>query len=142
MKKRKGINRYSWMLTIFSTVMILDVVFDLGKWWLGRYTIITPSLSVITIISFSAILALVVEFIHRKRFKKEKQYEQYLHHKVKVFVEKSKKGKHWESSLCPDCIYFLPDTPNNCLIESVIHTVNRDNNLVSVVWECPKFERK
>ena len=142
MKNRRKVKRLGWMLTIFSSVMILDVLFDLGKWGLGRYTVVTPTLSITTIVVFSAILALVVELIHRRRSKEERRYEQYLHHKAKVYVKKAQKGKHWDSSLCTDCAFFLPDTSDNCLIESIIHTVNRDNNLVSVIWECPKFARR
>lgn len=142
MKNHRKIKQLGWMLTVFSSIMLLDVLFDLGKWALGRYTEVMPFLSIATIVIFSAILALVVEFLHRVRSRQVKRYEQYLHHKAKVYVKKAQKGKHWDSSLCPDCELFLPDTPDNCLIESTTHTMDRDNNLVSVIWECPKFVKK
>lgn len=131
-----------WIALTFSVVLLLDVLFDLGKWALGRYTEASPALSVLVIVGFSALLACAVEFVHMIRRRGEKRYEQYLHHKTKVWVAKDQKGHHWRSSLCPNCQFYDPDTPSNCLMESLVHVTSRDNHLVLVVWECPKFKRK
>lgn len=131
-----------WFILTFSAIMLLDIAFDCGKWALGRYTMVSPLVSILMIVGFSALLACIVELIYRARRRQERQYEQYLHHKAKVWVAKSQKGNHWRSSLCPNCEYFSPDTLNNCLIESVVHTTSRDNHLVLVVWECPKFKKR
>lgn len=131
-----------WFALTFSTIMVLDIIFDCGKWALGRYTVVSPLISALTIVGFSALLAAIVEVIHTVRRRRERQYEQYLHHKAKVWVACDQKSHHWDSSLCPDCASFFPDTMHNCLIESVVHTMNRDNHLVSVIWECPKFKRR
>ena len=131
-----------WIILTFSVVLFLDITFDLGKWALGRYTVISPFLSVLVIVGFSAILACSVEGIHAVRRRGEKRYEQYLHHKTKVWVAKDQKGQHWHSSLCPNCDFFDPDSPNNCLIESVVHVTSRDNHPVLVVWECSKFRKR
>jgi hypothetical protein len=131
-----------WLALIFSTIMLLDIAFDFGKWALGRYTEVPFFVSALMIVGFSAILATVVELIHRVRRKQERHYEQYTHHKVKVWVSKEQKGRHWRSSICSDCEYFLPDTSDNCLIESVVHITCRDNHLVLNVWECPNFKKK
>ena len=131
-----------WFLVTFVSVLSIDIIFDCGKWALGRYTEIVPGLSIAIIVGFSACLALMVELIHRKRRSVEKHYEQYLHHKARVWVEGGQRGKHWQASLCPQCTFFLPDTPDNCLIESVVHTTSRQNKAVLVIWECPKFRQK
>lgn len=133
---------WKWFFVTFTLVMCLDILFDIGKWALGRYTEIIPWLSILMIIGFSALLAGTVEMIHHLRRTEEKHYQQYLHHKVKVWVTGKQKGEHWKSSLCPGCEFFAPDSPGNCLIESVVHTTSRDNHLVLVVWECPKFKRR
>lgn len=130
-----------WFILTFSTVMLIDVVFDLGKWALGRFTEVNTPISILMIIGSSLVLASSVEVIHQLRRHREKQYEQYLHHKARVWVARDQKGQHRRSALCPVCEFSLPDTSENCLIESVVHTVSRDNHLVLVIWECPKFRK-
>jgi len=130
-----------WIALTFSVVLFLDIFFDLGKWALGRYTGASPLLSVLVIVGFSALLACSVEGIHAIRRRAQKRYEQYLHHKTKVWVAKDQKGRHWHSSLCPYCEFFSPDTSMNCLMESLVHVTSRDNHLTLVIWECPKFKR-
>ena len=131
-----------WVFLTFFTVMFLDTLFDLGKWGLGRYTTVPVFISIFTIVSCSAVLAGAVELIHKIRRDRAKRHEQYIHHKTKVWVLKGQKGNHWKSSLCPECVLFLPDTLNNCLIESTVHITSRDNHLALVVWECHRFKRK
>ncbi len=134
-------NIRSFIIT-FSAVLILDALFDSGKWAIGRYTDISSGLSILMIVAFSAALASAVEAIHAVRRRRDKEHEQYLHHKARVWVFKGQKGSHWKSSLCPDCDHFSPDDFGHCLIESVVHTICRDNHLVLVVWECPKFKKE
>ncbi len=131
-----------WALITFFTVMFLDVCFDFGKWGLGRYTTVPTFISIFAIVSFSAVLAGAVELIHKIRRNKDKRHEQYIHHKAKVWVTKGQKGNHWKSSLCPECALYLPDTLDNCLIESTVHITSRDNHLALVVWECQGFIQK
>ncbi len=131
-----------WIALTFFVVVVLDLVSDFGKWALGRYTAVPLPVSFLLIVVSSVILACVVEVIHRVRSRQERQYEQYFHHKAKVWVAVDQKGGHWHSSLCPDCMHFSPDNLGNCLIESVVHTTGRDNHLVLVIWECPKFRAK
>ena len=131
-----------WFFITFLTVMLLDAFFDCWKWALGRYSAISPLLSVLVIVGSSALLASVVEIIHKVRRIRERCLEQYLHHKAKVWVRKGQKGNHRKASLCTDCAFFEPDSASNCLIESVVHVTSRDNHLALVVWECPKFEAK
>lgn len=125
------------MLT-FSAIVILDVSFDIGKWALGRYTGVPMWLSVVMIIGFSALLAVIIELIHRHRRAGERHYEQYLHHEVKVWVETGKKGEHWKESLCPQCAMFA----QNCVIAGDIHRRSKEKDVVLVVWECPMFKKQ
>lgn len=132
---------FKWFIITFLAIVLLDTIFDSGKWAIGRYTEVSSFFSIIILILFSCILAGIIELIHRRRRHSEKREEQYYHHRTKVWVWKGHKGNHWDQSLCPDCIYFKPDTLDNCLIESTVHTTDRLNHTVSVVWECPKFTR-
>lgn len=131
-----------WVILTFFIIVGVDVILDCGKWALGRHTVVSTFISIFTIVGFSAALACIVEFIHKIRRRRERQHEQYVHHKAKVWVVKGQKGNHWRSSLCPDCQNFYPDSPDNCLIESTVHITSRDNNLTLVIWECPDFKVK
>jgi len=52
---------------------------------------------------------------------------------VKVWVEKDKKGKHWSTSLCPQCELFAPATTEHCPIESFVYTTSKQHEIVLVV---------
>lgn len=135
-------NEMGWIIAVFLTIVILDSTFDFGKWAIGRYTEVSLTLSVSLLVAFSAILAGIVEVIHRQRRIREQRIEQYLHHKIRVWVRSGQKGAHEKSSLCPECRLFKPDTPDNCLTESAIHTLARLNAVALVVWECPRFSKE
>lgn len=134
-------NKLGWIVITFIIIVLVDSTFDLGKWAIGRYTEISPTISIILLVSFSALLAFIIELIHRYRRVRERRCEQYYHHKIRVWVRKGQKGNHNESSLCPDCGLFKPDTADNCHIESAIHTLARLNHQALVVWECPQFKK-
>lgn len=133
------ISKIGWIVITFLIIVVIDSSFDFGKWAIGRYTEISVVISVILLISFSALLAFIVEMIHHFRRIQERRYEQYYHHKIRVWVRNGQKGKHHESSLCPECELFKPDTADNCHIESTIHTLARLNHQAIVIWECPQF---
>lgn len=138
MMKSRG--KHWWFLATFITVASVDSTFDFGKWLIGRYTTISVFVSILLLVGFSFLLAGIVEVIHRRRAAQERHIEQYIHHKVKVSVHKGDIGNHWGHSLCPECKFFKPDTKENCLIETTVHTTCRLNHLVLVIWECPKFQ--
>jgi len=68
------------------------------------------------------------------------KFERYEHHGAKVSVMKSVKGKHREHCLCFSCSFFLPGIPEtNCKIANLLYAVCLASNLVTPVYECPKF---
>lgn len=134
------LSNVGWFMITFAAIVVLDSTLDFGKWAVGRYTQIGLISSMLLLIGFSILLALIIEFIHRRRRWQEKRCEQYSHHKIRVWVRKGQKGKHDEVSLCPECQLFKPDTSDNCLIETTIHTLARLNHVALVVWECPTFK--
>lgn len=133
-------SKISWIAVTFIAIVLIDSTFDFGKWAIGRYTEINTVISVILLISFSALLACAVEWIHYYRRIRERRCEQYYHHKIRVWVRKGQRGDHNEHSLCPDCKRFKPDTTDNCHIESTVHTLARLNHQAIVIWECPQYE--
>lgn len=69
-------------------------------------------------------------------------YEKYLHHGVEVVVKRELKGKHRNHCLCHSCALFHPEKPENCEIAQAVFSNCIQFNLVTPVWECPKFEEK
>jgi len=70
------------------------------------------------------------------------KYEIYKHHEKEVAVRSDLKGKHWDYCLCRECIHFAPNTEDNCPIAQQLYRFCVDHNLVTPVWECPKFSLK
>ena len=67
----------------------------------------------------------------------------YNHHLVDVSVFKELKGKHREHCLCyANCKFFKPDTEENCHIAKVNYNVDITYNIVTPVFECPKYEKE
>jgi hypothetical protein len=64
----------------------------------------------------------------------------YGHHKTRNSVRKNLKGKHKEYNLCWSCDYFHPQTKMNCEISQDHYKFCIKNNVVSPVFECPKFK--
>ncbi len=67
-------------------------------------------------------------------------YEQYEHHGKLVTVLSAVKGKHRLFCLCWNCANFHPDDrENNCPIANELYELCVKHNLVTPVFECPKF---
>lgn len=131
---------WRWVVGTFIFIVILDSVIDMGKWAVGRYTEAGILLSYVVLLTGSAALALVFEFIHRWRRRLERQYEQYDHHGALVWVRKDLKGKHWDPTMCLDCCRFFPHTEHNCILAERLFQVCQDWHIVIAVWECPQFD--
>ena len=66
----------------------------------------------------------------------------YEHHGEMVSVQKDLQGKHREHCLCfQGCVFFKPDTEENCPIAKALFALDKMYMLVTPVWECPKFEQ-
>jgi hypothetical protein len=66
---------------------------------------------------------------------------QYEHHGALVSVQSLLKGRHREHCLCyQGCVRFKPGQPGNCEIAQALYENCVRFNIVTPVWECPKFE--
>jgi len=63
----------------------------------------------------------------------------YEHHGAKVFVEENLKGQHRSHCLCWKCANFKPGESGNCPIAQRLYQICVEENLVTPVFECPKF---
>lgn len=64
----------------------------------------------------------------------------YKHHRAEVSVREDLKGKHREYGLCyKRCKFYTPDEVENCVIADAIFIANQLYNIVTPVWECPKY---
>lgn len=69
-----------------------------------------------------------------------RHFELYKHHgEAPVWVRSDLKGKHREHCLCYSCKRFHPGSPGNCPIARGLYENCVTNDLVTPVWECPKF---
>ena len=66
-------------------------------------------------------------------------YTKYLHHDVEVRVRADLKGLHRDHCLCFECEDFAPGTQQNCSIAAAIYSNCVRFNVVTPVWECPRF---
>jgi|Deesub1362A_J573_1020465.scaffolds.fasta_scaffold00107_65 hypothetical protein len=67
----------------------------------------------------------------------------YKHHGRMVYVDEDLKGKHREYCLCFRCAKFHPeDGVKNCSIANLNYAMDVLLNVVTPVWECPRFEEK
>ena len=65
----------------------------------------------------------------------------YIHHGTEVSVQSHLKGNHKEYCLCYcDCVYFKPGTDDNCEIAKANYELCVKYNLVTPVFECPKYK--
>ena len=73
-------------------------------------------------------------------------YEKYFHEREDsvnlVAVRSDLKGKHREYCMCFDCTEFNPDTEYHCPIAKAVYNNCVEFDIVSPVWECPKFYPK
>lgn len=66
---------------------------------------------------------------------------EYVHHGNKVKVRKELKGHHRRFCLCHEpCAHFKPGEEDNCPIARELYKNCVKFELVTPVWECPKFE--
>jgi hypothetical protein len=69
-------------------------------------------------------------------------YTQYEHHGQTVTVRSDLQGKHRHHCLCFDgCKHFAPGTEQNCEIAAAVYRNCVQFNIVTPVWECPRFTR-
>lgn len=67
----------------------------------------------------------------------------YEHHGKEVYVQENLKGKHTEHCLCfQNCKFFKPGKPDNCTIAQENFELCKKHNLVTPVYECPKFRHE
>lgn len=67
-------------------------------------------------------------------------YEKYKHHGTEVYVKTDLRGRHREHCLCHKCDEFKPGTLFNCPIAQAIYKNCVAFNIVTPMWECPKFK--
>jgi len=71
------------------------------------------------------------------------QYEHDFHvKKVLVSVQEHLKGRHREHCLCwQNCQFFKPNLLENCEIAQANYELCVEYNIVTPVFECPKFTK-
>lgn len=66
--------------------------------------------------------------------------ESYHHHREVNFVDSELKGKHRQHCLCYQCDSFKPQSRDeNCPIANKLYQICVDENVVTPVYECPRF---
>lgn len=69
-------------------------------------------------------------------------FETYEHHGATVTVQSELKGKHREHCLCfQGCANFKPGSADNCEIAAAVYKNCVQFDIVTPVWECPRFEK-
>lgn len=67
-------------------------------------------------------------------------YEKYKHHgDAEMWVRKDLKGLHRDFCLCYSCKRFHPGTAASCSIAQAVYRSCVLHNVVTPVWECPRF---
>ena len=69
-------------------------------------------------------------------------FEKYTHWKKEVTVRSDLKSKHKDYCLCYSCERFRPGSVNNCHIAQDVYNSCVKWNIVTPMWECPKFIEK
>lgn len=69
-----------------------------------------------------------------------REFVQYEHHGALVWVRELLLGKHRDFCLCFSCGKFKPDSEDNCPIAKRVYQTCVECDLVTPVWECPRFE--
>ena len=82
---------------------------------------------------------LLTSLLELESEKKQKVYQKYKHHDAEVWVNPNLRGKHRQHCLCWDCKNFHPNTNDNCSIANKLFQICVDHDLVTPVYECPKF---
>ncbi len=69
-----------------------------------------------------------------------KDFERYVHHGDRlVWVRNDLRGRHRDFCLCSDCRRFHPGSTGNCPIAAMLYQLCINHDLVTPVWECPRF---
>ena len=69
-----------------------------------------------------------------------RRFLKYKHHgKVYVWVRSDLKGEHRNHCLCYDCSKYHPGSAGNCPVAQILYEACLLNDMVTPVWECPKF---
>jgi hypothetical protein len=63
----------------------------------------------------------------------------YEHHGTEVFVDSELKGTHRSHCLCFKCANFKIGDAANCEIAKELYALCVNHDLVTPVFECPKF---
>ena len=74
--------------------------------------------------------------------KKGYKFINYNHHGAKVWGREDLKGTNRTVCLCFCCDSFKPGDKKNCPIAQTLYGICRLANLVTPVYECPKFKKK
>lgn len=127
---------------IFIVIIVSDILLDFGKWSIGRYTEVTPFISLLILVFGSCVLAVITK--HVSELKEVKKFIEYIHHGEKCWTRKDMKDNHWDYMICPDCTDFeiREGDDNKCFISSKVHELCMEHHLVLNVWECPNFKKK
>lgn len=75
-------------------------------------------------------------------FQLPRRVDKYEHHSVEVTVLSEIKGQHRQHCLCYNgCKFFKPGTSENCEIAKATFKNCVTFNIVTPVYECPKYAR-
>lgn len=67
--------------------------------------------------------------------------EKYIHHGKEVSVISKIKGMHRDHCLChQQCRHFKPERKDNCPIAQANYRLCVEHDIVTPVYECPKYE--
>lgn len=67
----------------------------------------------------------------------------YEHYGAIVSVREELKGRHRDHCLCHICRHLnIDDREKNCPIANKLYAICCECNVVTPVWECPRFEVK
>lgn len=69
-----------------------------------------------------------------------KPFVKYKHHEKDVIVKANLKGRHGEFCLCYQCKNFKPGGNDNCPIAAATFKNCVEHDIVTPMWECPKFK--
>ena len=95
---------------------------------------------IIAVMGVAGLIAMI-SFLSRSNV--TKHFEQYKHHGDEpVWVRSDLKGEHRDHCLCYDCKRFHPGTAANCTIAHAIYKNCVLHNVVTPVWECPRFAQE
>ncbi len=70
---------------------------------------------------------------------KTPKFIKYNHHGKEVWVREDLKGRHSDECLCYVCSNFYPGEERNCSIAEELYKNCVKFNVVTPVFECPKF---